>query len=278
MSARLMILLGRRLQTLAAVAVIAVGLASSPAHAQWAVFDAANFIKNTMTAAQTYQQYAQQLMDYAMQANQYMTMLRNLERMPLSVLNTAIGREIISQAGGDPQDPNSWNGLQPGDVLKAAKEVYNVYRTSARLMSEGGQLYQRASNWGQEMNWHSAGSGMTWEQIFAYEQQRAKAGQDLAQWRYRQAQDMVRQMQGFQQRADQQLKAAGEAEGAVQAISATAAMNHTISDQLSSLIASSARQEAAAAEQFGRDRAGEDEFARSVLRARKGMEMRRARE
>ena len=277
MSARLMILLGRRLQTLAAVAVIAVGLASSPAHAQWAVFDAANFIKNTMTAAQTYQQYAQQLMDYAMQANQYMTMLRNLERMPQSVLNTAIGREIISQAGGNAQDPNSWNGLQPGDVLKAAKEVYNVYRTSARLMSEGGQLYQRASNWGQEMNWHSAGSGMTWEQIFAYEQQRAKAGQDLAQWRYRQAQDMTRQLQSFQQRADQQLRTAGEAQGAVEALGAVAALNHTITDQLSSVIASSARREAAEAEQFSLDRADRDKERESILRARQATENRRLR-
>lgn len=229
----------------ALAAALTITLAPAPAAAQWAVFDASNFVKNTMTSMQTYQQYVQMLNDYAMQAQQYMTMVKNLERMPTSVLNTAVGREIVAEAGGNPQDPDSWGGLQAGDLLQAGQKTLDVYKSSARLMNEGSRLYQNATNFGVDMNRFSAASGMSWQEIFAYEQKRAKAGQELGQWRYQQAQDMTRQLESFKSRADQQLKGAGEAKGAVDALGNVAALNHTITDQLSSLIAASARQEAA---------------------------------
>lgn len=227
----------------ALVAALTLAAAPAPAAAQWAVFDAANFIKNTMTATQTYQQYAQMLNDYAMQAQQYVTMVRNLEQMPASVLNTAVGREIVAQAGGNPSNPDSWNGISSTDLLQAGGQVMNVYKSSAQLMSQGGRLYQQATDFGVDMNRFSAASGMSWQEIFAYEQKRSQADRQAAQWRFQQAQQMTSQLQSFQQRADQQVKVAGEAQGAVQAISAVATLNHTMTDQLSSLIAASARQE-----------------------------------
>lgn len=259
----------KRLRSLLVACVI--GLSSSSAPAQWAVFDASNFVKNTLTAAQTYQQYAQQLLDYSMQANQYVTMVKNLERMPTAVLDTAVGREIVSQAGGNANDPDSWGGLQTGDLLNASKEVFNTYKTSARLMNEGARLYERAGTWGTDMNRFSSASGMSWEQIFKYEQERAKAGQDLGQWRYQQAQDMTRQLQGFQQRADQQLRAAGEAQGAVDALGNVAALNHTMTDQLSSLIAASARQEVREGERQTVEGQQKEEFLRMKEKSRRAL-------
>ena len=230
-------------------ALVLAAFSINPAYSGRPVFDASNFVKNSRTAMQTHLQHVQMLNDYAMQANQYMAMMRNLERMPVGILNTAIGREIVAAAAGNPSDPGSWGGLQPDDLRKASSEIYNTYKTSARLMNEGARLYEKAGRWGMDMNRHSAASGMSWEQIFRHEQERARAGQELNRWRYQQAQDMTRQMQGFQQRADQQIRAAGEARGAVHALGAIAALNHTMTDQLSSLIASSARREAEEARQ-----------------------------
>lgn len=252
----------------ASIAALTITLAPAPAAAQWAVFDAANFIKNTMTAMQTYQQYAQMLTDAAMQAQQYTTMMKNLERMPASVLNTAVGREIVAEAGGNPQDPDSWGGLQPGDLLQAGQKTLDVYKSSVKLMNEGGRLYQNATDFGVDMNRFSAASGMSWQEIFAHEQKRAKAGQQAGQWRFEQAQMMTRQLDSFKSRADQQLQGAGNAQGAVDALGNVAALNHTMTDQLSSLIAAAARQEVAEGEKRTREGQDQERFNNMTEKAR----------
>lgn len=223
-----------RLRVLAATAVLA--MASVAGWAQWAVFDGSNFVKNALTAAQTAQQYSQMLDQYRLMLFQYSTMLANVKQVDPSITDSAIGREIVANANGS---------LDPATLAKSGIQLANVYRNSQLTMDQGTQLFQQAADFGADMNRFSAASGMTPDEIFAYEMKRSKSQQAAGQWRYQQAETLNRQLAGWQTRADQQLLTAQNADGAVQAISSVAAINHTMTDQLSTLITLAANREKA---------------------------------
>lgn len=61
-------------------------VASAPAHAQWAVYDAANHVQNVLTAARELQQVNQQAQSLLNEATMLENQARNLANLPFSVL------------------------------------------------------------------------------------------------------------------------------------------------------------------------------------------------
>jgi len=69
------------------VMILAAVLAAPPARAQWAVFDAANYSQNILTAARELQQINNQIQSLTNEAQMLVNQARNLETLPLSTLS-----------------------------------------------------------------------------------------------------------------------------------------------------------------------------------------------
>lgn len=95
-----------RLSSLVLVAVLVLGLLGSPsAWAIFPVFDASNFVQNTLTAARALQQIDNQITQLQNQAQMLINQSRNLARLPSDVVdrlrsNLATTAQLISQAQG----------------------------------------------------------------------------------------------------------------------------------------------------------------------------------
>ena len=78
----------RRLRSAACagVAALTLGLASAPAHAQWAVFDASNFSQNVLTAARELQQIQNQITSLQNEAQMLINQARNLTSLPYNAV------------------------------------------------------------------------------------------------------------------------------------------------------------------------------------------------
>lgn len=81
----------KNILTVKSAFVFGVGLvlpvvASAPAHAQWAVYDAANHVQNVLTAARELQQVNQQAQSLLNEATMLENQARNLANLPFSVL------------------------------------------------------------------------------------------------------------------------------------------------------------------------------------------------
>lgn len=216
------------------------------ASAQWAVFDSSNFGRNAITASQTASMYSQQLTDSAIRTQQLMTMLLNLKQVSPAMIEAAVGRKVLNdvvmQAGGDPNNGDWWGGLSKDELLKASGQTLDVYRSTARFMNQSNALYDKVANWTWDMQRFSAASGMSWQQIFEYENQRAQAGRALANAKYDEALNIQRDLSSYKLRSDQALQAAANSEGALQALGAVATQNQVLSDQLSRVIQLSSEQ------------------------------------
>lgn len=86
------------------IALLLFGL-TNPAHAQWAVFDAANFSQNVMTAARELQQISNQIQSLQNEATMLQNMARNLQSLNLSSLGqmtSALSQinTLMNQANG----------------------------------------------------------------------------------------------------------------------------------------------------------------------------------
>ena len=98
-------LVARRLVLAAAVAVPFLLGTPAPAHAQWAVFDAANFSQNILTAARELQQIENQVTSLQNEAQMLINQARNLSSLPyssLQQLTSTIQRtqQLLGQAQG----------------------------------------------------------------------------------------------------------------------------------------------------------------------------------
>jgi len=228
-----------RARTMVGVAALALGLLYVvPAIAQWAVFDAANFAKNALTAAKSADAYAQQIEQYKLQGLQYLLQVQNLQTAPSTVFDTTFGREALQIAG-----PNA----NAAALAQAGVHLLSVYSSTEQLMSQGNSLYSQAADWGWTLQKFSAASGMTPQQIFSYEQSRGQALQGASQLQYQQGEQLQQDLQAYQQQADDGLRTAQGAQGAVQALQGIALQNHTLTEQLSDLSAAEATRDKAEA-------------------------------
>ncbi len=220
-------------------AALGIGLAYvAPAAGQWAVFDASNFAKNALTAAKSADAYAQQLEQYKLQGLQYLLQVQNLQTAPSTIFDTTFGREALQIAGPD---------ANAAALAKAGVHLLGVYSSTQQLMSQGNSLYSRAADWGWTLQKFSDASGMTPQQIFSYEQSRGQALQQASQLQYQQSEQLQRDLQAYQQQADEGLRTAQGAQGAVQALQGIALQNHTLTEQLSDLSAAEATRDKAQA-------------------------------
>ena len=100
-------MIARRLRAhlAAGAAVLSLGLAAAPAHAQWAVFDASNFSQNVLTAARELQQIQNQVTSLQNEAQMLINQARNLENLPYSAVaqfqsDITRTQQLLSQAQG----------------------------------------------------------------------------------------------------------------------------------------------------------------------------------
>lgn len=213
-----------------AVLVASAAAYHSPAFGQWSVFDASNFAKNALTAAQTASQYAKQLDQYRTQIMQLQAQLQNLNQVPDSLWSSELGHELSAQA----------QGCSTIECVRAAAgQLSDVYGSAAQTAREGASLYNQSADFGWKLDKFSQASGMTPEQIFSYEQGRAQAGQQAAETQFYAAQHLQQQLGTWQQKADANARAAQNAQGARDALQALAAQSHLQTTQLSSLLKAS---------------------------------------
>ena len=69
------------------ILALILAFATIPARAQWAVFDAANFSQNVMTAARELEQINNEIQSLTNEAQMLVNQARNLESLPLSTLS-----------------------------------------------------------------------------------------------------------------------------------------------------------------------------------------------
>ena len=245
-------------------AALALGLLYvAPAIAQWAVFDASNFAKNALTAAKSADAYAQQIEQYKLQGLQYLLQVQNLQTAPSTIFDTTFGREALQIAG-----PNA----NAAALAQAGVHLLSVYSSTQQLMNQGNSLYSQAADWGWTLQKFSAASGMTPQQIFQYEQSRGQALQGASQLQYQQGEQLQQDLQAYQQQADDGLRTAQGAQGAVQALQGIALQNHTLTEQLSDLSASVATQSKAQAVHDAQEAQDKQEQAELYNEAQKRMQ------
>lgn len=244
-------------------AALALGLLYvAPAIAQWAVFDASNFAKNALTAAKSADAYAQQIEQYKLQGLQYLLQVQNLQTAPSTIFDTTFGREALQIAG-----PNA----NAAALAQAGVHLLSVYSSTQQLMNQGNSLYSQAADWGWTLQKFSAASGMTPQQIFQYEQSRGQALQGASQLQYQQGEQLQQDLQAYQQQADDGLRTAQGAQGAVQALQGIALQNHTLTEQLSDLSASVATRDKAQAVHDAQEAQDKQEQAELYNEAQKRM-------
>lgn len=208
------------------------------AEAQWAVFDAANFGKNAMTAMHSAAQYAEQVQSYKLQLMQWQTQMQNLKEVPQEFWNTELGHSVLGQSGGC---------TALNCVIQASNSIDDVYSETEMTDTEAENLFGEAGAFGEKLNQFSQASGLTPAQVLHQSAERAQAGQGAATSMYEQAKSLDSQLGQWQQQANSNLKAAQNAPGATAAIQAEALQAHLQTTQLSSLLKSStAIQEASA--------------------------------
>jgi len=253
-----------RARAMVGVAALALGLLYVvPAIAQWAVFDASNFAKNALTAAKSADAYAQQIEQYKLQGLQYLLQVQNLQAAPSTIFDTAFGREALQIAG-----PNA----NAAALAQAGVHLLSVYSSTQQLMNQGNSLYSQAADWGWTLQKFSAASGMTPQQIFSYEQSRGQALQGASQLQYQQGEQLQQDLQAYQQQADDGLRTAQNAQGAVQALEGIALQNHTLTEQLSDLSAAEATRDKAQAVHDAQEAQDKQEQAELYNEAQKRMQ------
>ena len=94
-----------RRRALAGVAVLSFAVATSPAHAQWIVYDPTNYAQNVLTATRALQQINNQITSLQNEAQMLVNQARNLTSLPYSALapiqqDIARTQQLISSAQG----------------------------------------------------------------------------------------------------------------------------------------------------------------------------------
>lgn len=233
----------------ACVAAPALLMPFSLARAQWVVIDPANLMQTAITSIQSIKQYSQMVMDYAMQARQYMTMLSNLKSLDLSSLNTVVGREIMNQASGALGEGYNGatefvgvtsNASEIKEIFNGAKTIFNTYKSTERLFTDLKNEFTNVKDFGANLASQMATTGLSSDQVLSRAKAMLDSGYNTNNNIYKSAVDTMSGLNAFQKRIDTQMQQAGKAEGAVQATQAVASLLHSANDQLSSLVTQAA--------------------------------------
>lgn len=197
------------------------------------VFDPTNFVRNTVTAAQSVRQTSELVTSNMHQYNQYRTMLQNLQNMSKSQVTAVIARGVA-------------NGLikstNPDAAVAEANGVYGNFQELHQTMNGMGNVYDQLNTHSSGMNRLAANSGLSWEELYQAELDAAKNGQIATAQNYNNLQSLLMQLGNFQQRADSIAGRIPLNQGAVESLSTLSAQNHLMTDQMSGLLQSSISQ------------------------------------
>jgi len=144
---------------LAAIAVVLLS-ASSASFAQWAVFDAANYTQNLLTAARELQQIDNQIQQLQNQATMLVNQGRNLASLPYSALaqlqaTLASTNQLIAQAQGlsfnVAQSQATFNRLYPGSYgastsnAQMVQDAQTRWQTSVQALQTATRMQSQAA-------------------------------------------------------------------------------------------------------------------------------------
>ncbi|RLJ64597.1 hypothetical protein [Sulfurisoma sediminicola] len=235
------------MKTLVLALLLLLGLAS-PASAQVAVIDSTNLVKNTLTALQTAQSYAQQINDYVIQAQMLESALKNLK-----TLNPSAVSGLVNSAGRVGIDVAKKLGEDTTDIQQVLRTVNTLYRSgtqAAALANQGAGVYSSAADYTSRIQQMAGLANMTWGEFFAAEKARAKAGERQAVANLNEAMQIKAAVENHGRNTERALQGSLDAEGVLQAVQGLAAINAVMSQQLGDLTAAIATSTAAQADRI----------------------------
>ena len=127
------------------IAVLLAGVVSSPVHAQWAVFDSANYVQNVMTAARELQQITNQIQSLQNEAVMLQNMAKNLQNLNFSSLGqmtSALNQinTLMNQANGIAFTVNATNSA----FQQSYPGSYPASETTAQAVAEAQTRWQNS--------------------------------------------------------------------------------------------------------------------------------------
>jgi P-type conjugative transfer protein TrbJ len=154
----------KKLATLLLATTLALGGMATPATAQWAVFDGANYAQNVLEAARALQQINNQIQSLQNEANMLMNMGKNLKSLNVSSLGSIVTdltqiSTLMNQAQGIsfnvnasqtafaqtyPQNyvASTTSGTLAGDALKRWRDAMAAFRQTLSVQSQVAQNVQ----------------------------------------------------------------------------------------------------------------------------------------
>ena len=154
----------KKLATLLLATTLALGGMATPATAQWAVFDGANYAQNVLEAARALQQINNQIQSLQNEANMLMNMGKNLKSLNVSSLGSIVTdltqiSTLMNQAQGIsfnvnaaqtafaqtyPQNyaASTTSGTLAADALKRWQDAMAAFRQTLSVQSQVAQNVQ----------------------------------------------------------------------------------------------------------------------------------------
>lgn len=190
------------------------------------VFDGANFIKNTITAAQQVQQTAKQTSILSEEVKQYQKMVQDLKQISPSVVQQGITRGYIP--------PGDY--ATPEQVYQASQGVYGTYQDVNKTMTAMDSTYQGMDLLMKDLDRTSIKSKVAADRILNYDFQRAQKGIEQDKNYYKSLQSLNGQLAQHQKRADYLAGELPKQSGTVGMLQLVGTQNVLLQDQLSHLI------------------------------------------
>lgn len=250
------------------IAIISLGFAaciSFNVTAADVVFDPTNFIKNTMTAAQTASAAAKSASSYALQLQQYNTQLQNLRVLDQNIVNRGIGLGALNEYG-------VYSSIS--DVQREARSAFGVARSLENNLYSQSTAYQQLERIGKDLQIQAAATGKPVSELISKDIAAAKEGQLNAAKRFTALKTVNAQIQDYEGRRKIIAERIPANAGVMESMTTMSQSALTTNDQLSSLLQISADQRAeqnlkSYEEEVAKQR--EAEIAQSSVRNKQGI-------
>lgn len=193
------------------------------------VFDPTNFVRNTVTAAQSIKQTALEAQQLATQIQQYQMLLQSMKALDPSVVGDMISRGILP--------PGAYDSV--GDVIGSTNGVYASAQGIMNAMSGMDQIYSQYGQVMGDLERESIATGMPVENVMKYHYNQAKAGRTQGRNQYLELQRLSSNLSMYQERQEgirKTLMEMGAAPTLVQLMHLNAAQNDLVNDQMTHLI------------------------------------------
>lgn len=202
-------------------------IAATSATAGDIVFDPTNFVKNTVSAAESAKQTIKLAAQYKLQIQQYANMVQNVKKLDPRVIAKGVGLGALDENG---------NYRSVSDVQRAVNSSYGAYSSLEKNMYKTSTAYDELARIGRNMNAESAATGVPVEDILRRDIANAKAGQVAAAQRYNALKTVNGQLKDYEVRRTQIAAQIPANSGLLESMSTMSQSSLTTNDQLSSLL------------------------------------------